>query len=549
MENNHKSLSGRDEPRRIVLFAVVYWQNYSVCSACAVCRLAALVFMFLLVGPSALLARGEDSDSLHVIAHIATSWVVGNAVVEPLVNTDNQNRFIPCLAVRWQFSPTYLDLHLRQGVVFQDGTPFDAVAVRSNWERYLATAAQKTPYFTLDLRLVVREVEILSDHLVRMHFRPDGFIGQMLVCLRSFYIYSPSYFRQNKDTYPEGNQANILTAGPWGTGPYRIVAVSNKGAVSHLEANPVYWQSGYPRTKKLIIYGPASVDSRTAYELMIEDKADLFDAVAPSMLPLLSKHHHLQRVIQYPTSHLTTLFNIRKPASPLRDIRVRQAINLLIDRRTLLRYVAHDSARMVAFILPLAESRGLQPYPYDPAKAKQLLKEAGFDDKRPLSLVIGYFISEEKLAKSIGAMLSGKGIKIEFDKYLTRQEYYQHIKNYTHGPNNPIEAERWDLSVVQSGLYTNSVTTHFEAFFTDGGNRWIEPDQKADQLFLEVMRAASQGEAQEKLAAMESYLYEQYYLMPLFIWPSIFVMHRRIGSSSFSRSGYLLNLKEITIDR
>jgi ABC-type transport system substrate-binding protein len=380
-----------------------------------------------------------------------------------------------------------------------------------------------------------------------MHFHEDAFVGQMLVYLRSFYIYSPTFFASTNGRYPQGNQANILTAGPWGTGPYRVVKVTEKGAVSFLEANPDYWQSGYPRTPHLEIYSPGAVDGATAYQWMIEGKADLFDAGSPSMLPLLREHQHLRRAIKYPTSHLTTLFNTRKPASALRDLRVRQAINMLVDRRTLLRFVTHESARMVAFILPLEEANGLQPYPYDPKKAGELLQASGYNDTHPLPLVIGYFISEEKLAKAIGAMLEGKGISVEFERYQTRQEYYKHIKNYTHGPDNPIEGERWDLSIVQSGLYTNTVATHFEAFYGAGGNRWIETDATADRLFLHAMHAPNQENAQKRFAELEVYLYEQHYSMPLFIWPSIFIMHQRISDNSYSGSGYLLNLKEIGI--
>ena len=511
----------------------------------AVCCLVLLFASF----PAAAGEHGkeESKDTLRVITHIAASWVVGNSVVEPLVGVDNENRFVPRLAERWEFSDTHMDLYLRPGVVFHDGTPFDSKAVRRNWERYVETAAQVAPYSTLDLRKAVRDVEPVDDLLVRLHFRPDGYVGQMLVYLRAFYMYSPSFFEQTDGRYPPGNQANILQAGPWGTGPYIVREVSAGGATTTLERNPDYWRPGYPLTSRILIYSPAAVDSQTAYQWMIDGKADLFDAGTPSMLSLLSGHGHLHRVMTHPTSHLTTLYNTRKPDTPLGDIRVRQALNFLVDRHTLLRYVSRDTARMVAFILPLAEAKGLQPYPYDPETAQGLLAEAGFGPDNPLSIVIGYFISEEKLARAIAAMLQAGSVEVELEQYVTRQEYYQRIKNYTHGPDNPIEAERWDLSIVQSGLYTNTVATHFEAFFSDGGNRWIKVDERADLLFLEAMRARTPEDVQGALAEMEVYLYDQHYSMPLFIWPSIFIMNQRIAQNSFSGSGYLLNLGEIAI--
>ncbi|TVR01118.1 MAG: ABC transporter substrate-binding protein [Desulfovibrionales bacterium] len=508
--------------------------------------LVALVFFAFPAGATEHVGAAPD-DTLRVITHIAASWVVGNSVVEPLVGVDNENQFVPRLAERWEITDTHMDLHLRQGVVFHDGTPFDSHAVRRNWERYVETAAQVTPYFTLDLRRAVQDVEAVNDFLVRMHFKPNGFVGQMMVYLRAFYIYSPSFFEHTAGRYPPGNQANILQAGPWGTGPYVVRDVSSNGAVTTLERNPDYWRPGFPRTSHLFIYSPRAVDSQSAYQWLIDGKADLFDAGTPSMLPLLRGHAHLNRVITHPTSHLTTLFNTRKPGTPLRDIRVRQALNYLVDRHTLLRYVSRDTARMVAFILPLDQAKGLQPYPFDPQAAQELLRAAGFGPDNPLSLIIGYFMSEERLARAISAMLQAGGVEVELVRYDTRQEYYQRIKNYTHGPDNPIKAERWDLSIVQSGLYTNTVTTHFEAFFSEGGNRWIEIDQRADELFLRAMRARTPKEVHDALANMEIYLHKQHYSMPLFIWPSIFIMNQRIARNTFSGSGYLLNLGEIAI--
>jgi len=489
----------------------------------------------------------SPDDTLRVIAHVATSWVVGNSVVEPLIYVDNENNFIPGLAESWEISDRYMDLRLRRGVLFHDGTPFSSASVVRNWERYVASAAETAPYYTLDIRKAVASVEALDTHRVRLHFIADGFVGQMMVYLRSFYMYSPSYFEYSAGVYPPGNQANILSAGPWGTGPYRVTEVTGGSAAYTLERNPTYWMQGYPRTSHLKIYGPAAVDTQTAYRWLQEGRADLFDAVTPSMLPTMSRQPHLHRVVKHPTSHLTTLYNTRKPDSPLRDIRVRQALNFMIDRRTLSAYVSRQTARMVAFVLPLSEAQSLQPYEYQPTRAQLLLRAAGYGRENPLEIVIAYFTSEERLAQAIGAMIEAGGVGVEYDVYDTRQEYYMHVKNYTHGPDNPIEGERWDLSVVNSGLYTNTVATHFEAFFGDGGNRWIEQDATADELFLRAMRARTIEESNARLAELEVYLYEQHYSMPVFIWPSIFVMHERIAENSFSGSGYLLNLKEIAI--
>ena len=508
-------------------------------------RYLLLIFSFLLMSTPAISKAAPDV--LKVICHVAMPWVVGNQIVEPLIYVDNENNFIPCLAASYQLYDTHMDVELRKGIVFQDGTPFNASSVIMNWKAYQHTAK---PYFTIDLRMGIRTIEVLSPHRIRIWFKADGLIGLMPVYLRSFYIYSPSYFEHTQGKYPPGNQANMLEPGYWGTGPYILKEVQESGAVAILEKNPHYWQERRPKIQSVMIYSPRKYSGLMAHRFMKQGAADVFDAVSPSMLPIMTQSDSISLIIKHPLSSLTTLFNMRKPGSPLRDIRVRKALNLLIDRRTLFKYLAHGRALMTAFIFPLSMSgHNLQPYPYRPEEAKDLLCAAGYTDRNPLVLSIGYFISEKKLAHAIATMLEEGGIKVVFQEYRTRYEWYHHILKSAHSPENPMENETWDLNITNIGLYTNSVATHFgECFASNGGYRWILPDPKVDDMFLHAMKQKKLEKAELSLLELEQYLYEQYYMMPIYINPTILAVHKRIAKSSFSASGYLLNLKEIEID-
>lgn len=488
-----------------------------------------------------------SQDTLRVICHVAMPWVVGNQVVEPLIYVDNQNRFISHLAVSYKGYDTYMDLELRKGVEFHDGTQFDSSSVIRNWEAYRRTA---NPYFTIDLRLGVQAMEALDSHHLRIWFKEDGSKGFMPVLLRSFYIYSPSYFEHTGGVYPAGNQANMLTPGAWGTGPYLLREVRENGAVAVLDRNPTYWQKGRPKNSGLFIYSPKKYDGLTAHSLIKAGEADLFDSVNPSMLPIMSQSDTVSFAVKRPLSCLTTTFNMRKANSPLRDIRVRKALNLLIDRSTLFKYLARGRGRMTAFIFPLSiPGHNLTPYPYAPDEAKNLLREAGYSDTRPLEISIGYFISEKKLANSIAAMLEDGGVRVKFHEYQTRLEWYRHYLNSFHSEENPMEGESWDLNIANIGLYTNSAVTHFgECFTSNGGYRWILPDEQVDTMFTQALKQATMKDIEKSLLALEQYLYDQYYMMPIYIAPTVLAVHNRIEKNSFSASGYLLNLKEIEIE-
>lgn len=504
-------------------------------------------FLFFLVQPFVAFADSNPS-MLRIICHLAMPWVVGNQVVETLLYIDNENHFIPCLADSYQMYDKYIDIQLRKNIRFQDGTPFDASSVLMNWDAYRRTAK---PYFTIDLRMGIKHMEALSPHSVRMWFKEDGLIGLMPVYLRAFYIYSPSYFQRSKGVYPPGNQANLLEPGPWGTGPYMVKEALDNGDTIILERNPTYWQEKFPKTSTIIIYGPRKYDSVTAHQLMKEGKADLFDSVDPSMLPIMTQSKSISLIVKRPMSFLGAPFNMRKPKTPLKDIRVRKALNLLINRSVLFKYLARGSASVTPFIFPLSDkSKDLQPYPYRIDEAKNLLNAAGYSKEHLLSITIGYFVAQKKLAHAIARMLEEGGVRIRFQEYQTRLDWYRHFMAYTHGPENPMENEKWDINIVFTPLYTNSVATHFgECFVSNGGYRWIPEDPKVDKMFFKAMRHRNLKDSEAALLELEKYLYHQYYLMPIYMNPTILAVHNRIVGNSFSDSGYLLNLKEIKIDK
>ncbi|WP_207682782.1 ABC transporter substrate-binding protein [Desulfonema magnum] len=481
---------------------------------------------------------------LRVICHVAMPWVIGNQVVEPLIYVDNQNNFIPCLAESYQIYDTYMDVYLRKNVVFQDGTCFDASSVIMNWDAYQRTAS---PYFTIDMRMGVKNIEAMSPYHLKIQFKDNGLTGLILVYLRSFYIYSKGYFKHSKGIYPPGNQGNMLKAGPWGTGPYILRQLSEETGTAILEKNPSYWQEDRPGINTVIMYGAKKYDTIAAHHLMKQGQADIFDAVMPSMIHIMAQSSDIHMAVKRPLSCFNSVFNMRKPNSPLRDIRIRKALNLLIDRRTLLKYISHQTARMTPFIFPLFDKEeNLQPYPYEPENAKELLRAAGYDTNHSLSITIGYFASEKKMAYAIGAMLEEGGVRAHFQEYRSRYEFYKHFIKQGRGPEKPMENEIWDINIMHSGIYTNSVATHFgENFVSRGGYRWILPDPKADEMFFLAAKQKNLKMTEQSLKEMEKYLYHQYYMMPIYIRPTIIAVHKRVAGSPLSASGYLLNLKEI----
>ena len=187
----------------------------------------------------------------------------------------------------------------------------------------------------------------------------------------------------------------IDAAGPWGTGPYKIVegfsTPEKRSDRIVLEANTDYWDhTRFPQLQRIIFDN--TLGQKEAVELVKsgEGRVDLVTELSP--LDTL-------RVAQSPFATVVKnrgslgavfgQFNMRKTASPWRDIRVRQAINFAINREDLIRYAAKGDGTITPALLPLHSfgyDQALAPYPFDSDKARQLLREADYPQGQPITL-------------------------------------------------------------------------------------------------------------------------------------------------------------------
>jgi peptide/nickel transport system substrate-binding protein len=296
-----------------------------------------------------------------------TLWWTGNNFYESLLDLgDDLASLRPVLATSWSASrdgKTYT-FKLREGVKFSDGTAFDAAAVKLSVER--AQALKKSAY--LWIRSVAR-VEAPSPATVVFHLEQPN--SMFLPGLRFLLVVSPRALRE----HDKGDQAQgWLRDHTAGTGPY-VLEQWQPNIISVARRNPHYWR-GWPAGKF------TTLNLRHVYEpetqrLMIEKgELDWAENVTRDSLPALKRNPSVTVHEKLGTSIMVTYLNVN--AGPTRDRRVRQALHHLWNQEAFNAITGHSASPGPLFTPILGKEWKMEnPYPYDPARARKLLADAG----------------------------------------------------------------------------------------------------------------------------------------------------------------------------
>ena len=167
-------------------------------------------------------------------------------------------------------------------------------------------------------------------------------------------------------------------------------------------------------------------------------------------------------------------FNMRKVGSPWRDVRLRQAVNMAINRDDLIRYATKGNGVIVPALLAVnafGYDPDLAPYPFDPVKARTLMREAGYPDGLAVTLIVPPHLAVQ--ATVVGKMLEQVGFTVE------RQMLEPAVYNWkTRLPDldRPAEHQEWDIALTSWNDSTNfavlrPITSSHSAVFMIGLSR------------------------------------------------------------------------------
>ncbi|NLE77353.1 MAG: ABC transporter substrate-binding protein [Chloroflexi bacterium] len=333
----------------------------------------------------------------------ATSWYIVHGslgVWEPLVILDNEMRAVPVLATSWEANDqgTVWTFRLRQGVLFHDGTPFNADAVLLNVPKLQEEYDRSLPH--LD------RLEKVDDHTVQFHLsRPTPNLPQLIAYFSSAML-SPASL--GSDGRP---------GAPIGTGPFRFVQHVKDDSIV-LERNDSYWGNP-PRLEQVTFkYIPDATTRLAALQTGEIDAVADVGALQPEQASVVEANPDLRLHQQgVATTHYLT-FNSGKP--PFQDPRLRRAVSLALDRHSLLdNALAGYGIPGVSVITPLAAAwvRADVAPQHDPTAAKALAGEALGSQRVAARLVLSSALlgrwPYENISQILQAAVSDLGIDVE----------------------------------------------------------------------------------------------------------------------------------------
>ncbi|TVS09901.1 MAG: hypothetical protein EA417_19610 [Gammaproteobacteria bacterium] len=297
------------------------------------------------------------------------------ALFDALTRLDPEGRLVPALATQWELVDARTwRFSLRKGVEFSNGEPFNAAAVGATLE-WLTSPEGRRTLIGNEIRGVVG-IRPRSEYIIDViTAEPDAILPQRLSAVM---IVAPEAWAR---LGPEG-----FARMPAGTGSYRVVQWDTARARVRLEANPGSWR---PPTIPLIDL-VALPDNAVRVQALRSGEIDLTMVDIEDVDFLISRgfmvHHR-------PSMQVMALaFNTeRDPPTPVRDPRVRQALNLAVNRQAiadiLLQGLVEPAGQPASRVTP-GYNPNVPAFPYDPERARALLAEAGYPDGLELRIEV-----------------------------------------------------------------------------------------------------------------------------------------------------------------
>jgi peptide/nickel transport system substrate-binding protein len=308
-------------------------------------------------------------------------------VLWDLTKTDRLAPLRPGLAESWEQDPadskTWI-FHLRQGVKFHDGTDFNADAVIWNFDRFFDSKSPQ--YEPASSGMSKARVPIMGaykkiddDTVSISTTRPASYLPYMLVYLL---IASPSSFEKAGKDW-----AKVATLPAAGTGPFKLTKVVPRQEAD-LASFDGYWDPAKkPKVDNVVLLPIPEANSRLA--ALRSGQVDWIEVPPADAIDSLKSAGYVITTGSYP--HVWPWFyNMGAANSPLKDVRVRQALNYCIDRDGLVALLNGTAEPSVGWLKASDPDFG-QPanrYKFDAAKGKALLAEAGYTAAKPLSFKV-----------------------------------------------------------------------------------------------------------------------------------------------------------------
>ncbi|GLY60964.1 glutathione ABC transporter substrate-binding protein GsiB [Pectobacterium carotovorum subsp. carotovorum] len=350
----------------------------------------------------AVIAVGSTFTSLDPYdANDSLSQTVAKSFYQGLFGFDKEMKLVNVLADSYDVSPDGLTytVKLHPGVKFHDGTAFNAAAVKVNLDRASNPDNRLKRY---NLFKMIEKTEAVDDLTVKITLKTpfSAFVNNL--AHPAAVMISPAALKQyGKD----------IGFHPVGTGPYRFVTWNQTDFVKVEKFNG-YWKAGLPKLDS-ITWRPV-VDNNTRAALLQTGEAQFAYPIPFEQAKVLEKNDKLALVASPSILHRYISMNVTK--KPFDNPKVREALNYAINKEALIKVAFSGYATPAEGPLPSSIDYSVKyhPWPYDPAKARELLKEAGYPDGFTTTLWSSHNHSTaQKVLQFTQQQLAQVGVKVQ----------------------------------------------------------------------------------------------------------------------------------------
>ncbi|KGA22183.1 glutathione ABC transporter substrate-binding protein [Pectobacterium brasiliense] len=350
----------------------------------------------------AVIAVGSTFTSLDPYdANDSLSQTVAKSFYQGLFGFDKEMKLVNVLADSYDVSPDGLTytVKLHPGVKFHDGTAFNAAAVKVNLDRASNPDNRLKRY---NLFKMIEKTEAVDDLTVKITLKTpfSAFVNNL--AHPAAVMISPAALKQyGKD----------IGFHPVGTGPYRFVTWNQTDFVKVEKFNG-YWKAGLPKLDS-ITWRPV-VDNNTRAALLQTGEAQFAYPIPFEQAKVLEKNDKLALVASPSILHRYISMNVTQ--KPFDNPKVREALNYAINKEALIKVAFSGYATPAEGPLPSSIDYSVKyhPWPYDPAKARELLKEAGYPNGFTTTLWSSHNHSTaQKVLQFTQQQLAQVGVKVQ----------------------------------------------------------------------------------------------------------------------------------------
>lgn len=326
------------------------------------------------------------------------SLSAGRLMFQGLFGFDKDMKPIPVLAASYESNAeaTEFVFKLRSGIAFHDGAPFDAAAVKASFERLVNPANRLKRASLLSM---LDHIDVVDPLTVKIVLKTP--FGALVPTLAhpAMVIHSPKAIA----TY-----GAELARHPTGTGPFKFVSWTPD--TLKVEKNAQYWKPGLPHVDTLTVKGVPENGTRIA--ALQAGEAQFIYPVPAEMLPVVQRDARFKLVNEPSIFARYASMNVMK--KPFDDVRVRQALNYAVDKSAYIKVVFNGAAEPLKSAIPpkLGFYKEQGEYPYDPAKAKALLAEAGYPNGFETTMWSSTATVSTRTLQFLQQQLANVGVKV-----------------------------------------------------------------------------------------------------------------------------------------